>query len=95
MPISDAIENETLLRFTYDGHPRLVEPHTYGLDRKGHPALLAFQVGGGGDSSEFVGWKMFHVAEIEALEELEEGFAGARRGFKRGDKAFIRIDSEL
>ena len=31
--ICDAIRNRCVLKFTYDGHPRIVEPHAYGLSR--------------------------------------------------------------
>ena len=44
MVISIAIRDRQLLSFNYEGYGRLVEPHTYGVDSKGHPALRAFQV---------------------------------------------------
>lgn len=47
MQIKTAIQNKQLLSFIYDGYPRVVEPHTYGLDKKGHPALRTYQIRGG------------------------------------------------
>lgn len=67
MQIKTAILNKQLLSFIYDGYPRVVEPHTYGLDKKGHPALRAYQIKGGSDSGEYIGWKIFHVDEIRNL----------------------------
>lgn len=95
MNITSAIENRNLLTFTYDGRPRTVEPHTYGVDSKGHMALRAFQVGGGSESGEYVGWKLFHVQEMHGLNIQPQTFSGARPGYKRGDKAFASIQAQL
>ena len=53
MTISSAIHDRHLLSFTYDGFPRVVEPHCYGTDKKGHPALRAYQVQGGSEALGF------------------------------------------
>ncbi|AJP49426.1 MAG: hypothetical protein FD187_356 [bacterium] len=95
MSIADAIRTRKLLQFSYDGHPRTVEPHTYGIDGKGHQALRAYQVRGGSESGEYVGWKLFHVAEMRGTAILNQGFTGPRNGYKKGDKAFARIMAEL
>lgn len=95
MSIASAIQNLQLLSFTYDGFSRVVEPHTYGIDTKGHPALRAYQVRGGSESGEYVGWKLFHVNEMRGLTVLSEHFAGARPKYKRGDSAFSTIHAQL
>jgi len=95
MSIAIAIRTRKLLQFTYDGYPRTVEPHTYGIDGKGHQALRAYQVSGGSESGEYVGWKLFHVAEMRGIAILEQEFSGPRSGYKRGDKAFSKIVAEL
>lgn len=95
MDVRFAIENRRLLQFTYDGFTRLVEPHTFGVDGKGHYAIRAYQVSGGSKSGEYVGWKLFHVAEICSGTVLDEQFSGPRSGYKRGDKGFSRIFAEL
>jgi len=95
MIIERAIQNRHLLAFTYDGFSRTVEPHTCGIDSKGHRALRAFQVGGGSESGEYIGWKIFHVDEILGLSQLPRTFDGPRPGFKRGDSAFRVITAEL
>jgi len=41
MQIKTAIQNKQLLSFVYDGYPRVVEPHTYGLDKKGQLVKVA------------------------------------------------------
>lgn len=93
--IEFAIRNRKLLQFTYDGFNRLVEPHTYGIDGKGHFAIRAYQVSGGSESGEYVGWKLFHVAEIRSGIILDEQFPAPRNGYKRGDKWFSQIIVEL
>lgn len=93
--IPAAIHNKQLLSFNYHGYSRTVEPHTYGVDTKGHRALRAYQVGGSSDSGEFTGWKIFHVDEIMGMSALPAQFAGPRQGYKRDDKAFATIHAQL
>ncbi len=94
MSICNAINNKNTLSFTYDGYSRIVEPHTYGVDGKGHGALRAYQTSGGSESHE-LGWKLFHVNEIHGLVVLKTNFSGPRPGYKRGDKAFSTIRCQL
>ncbi len=95
MEISQAIAGKQLITFSYDGYSRTVEPHTYGIDGKGHKALRAYQVGGGSSSGEYRGWKLFHVSEMRGLAVLPETFSSARQGYKRGDNAFSTIYAQL
>lgn len=95
MSIASAIKKHNLLSFTYDGFIREVEPHCLGIDKKGHPALRAYQVAGGSESGEYVGWKIFHVNGIKNLQVLNKIFQQPRQGYKRGDKDMIRIQTEL
>lgn len=95
MQIKTSIENKQLLSFTYDGFRRLVEPHTYGTDKKGHPALRAYQISGGSESGEYVGWKIFHINKIRNLLMLSEYFASARPKYKPNDPAFSTIYAQL
>lgn len=95
MSIATAIQGRNLLSFMYDGYRRTVEPHTYGMDTKGHMALRAYQVGGGSESGAYVGWKLFHVNEMLNVSIQAQAFAGPRPGYKRGDKAFASITAQL
>src|SRR3569623_186175 len=84
MDIRAAIENRQLLRFNYRGHERTVEPHIYGIDGIGHYALSGYQVGGGSESGQSVGWKLFRVDDIRSgtalPKHLESGGGGGGRG---------------
>ena len=95
MSIVTAIQSRNLLSFVYDGFRRTVEPHTYGMDAKGHMALRAYQVGGGSESGEYVGWKLFHSHEMHGVTVQPQTFAGPRPGYKRADKAFASIRAQL
>lgn len=95
MSIVTAINGRNLLSFIYDGFHRTVEPHTYGMDTKGHVALRAYQVGGGSDSGASVGWKLFHVHGMLSVSVQPQCFAGPRPGYKRADKAFASITAQL
>ncbi len=95
MPVKSAIQNKSLLGFTYDGFARVVEPHTYGVDSKGHGAMRAYQVRGGSESGEYVGWKMFHTSEMRQAAVLPEHFLGPRPKYRRGDSAFSTIHAQL
>lgn len=95
MNIKNAIQNKCLLSFNYDGTQRLVEPHTYGVDSKGHTALRAYQVSGGSESGESFGWKLFHVDQIQQLAIVSQHFPGPRPKYTRSDKAFRVIHAQL
>ena len=95
MQITSAIQNMNLLSFVYDGFQRTVEPHTYGIDTKGHKAIRAYQVSGGSESGESVGWKIFHVSEMHGLSVLPQQFSAPRPKYKRGDTAFSTIYAQL
>jgi len=55
------------LTIWYGGGARLIEPHAYGLSKKGKELLKAFQVSGHSNSGHPTGWKTFRVDRITAL----------------------------
>ncbi len=93
--ICPAINNLQLISFTYDGYSRVVEPHTFGEDKKGHSFLRAYQVRGGSKSGQVPDWRFFHRDEMYGVSVLQETFAGPRSGYKRGDEAFDTIFCQL
>lgn len=95
MSVATAIQGRNLLSFMYDGFRRVVEPHAFGVDTKGHMALRAYQVSGGSKSGDNVGWKLFHIDEMLGVSVLPQTFVVPRPGYKRGDKAFSRITTQL
>ncbi len=95
MSIEQAIKGHQMLEFTYKGFRRIVEPHTYGVDTKGHRALRAYQVGGGSASGSGPGWKLFHVDDMSGIRTTGQRFDRARPDYTRSDSGFRVIYAEL
>jgi hypothetical protein len=88
-----AIAGRHLIQFTFQGLPRLVEPHDYGI-AGGHARLLAYQVGGRSHGS-LPNWRMFDVDRLTRLAMLDETFPGTRaragQSHKPWDELFCRV----
>ena len=95
MNIADAIRNRQVLTFQYHGHHRVVEPHTYGIDQKGHRALRAYQTGGTSGSGRIPDWRIFHESEILSLKSLEQHFDTRSSEYKKNDSFFATIHAQL
>jgi len=93
--ICDAIHNRRVLKFTYHGHPRVVEPHAYGLSQAENEVIRCYQTGGTSRSGKMPDWKLFEIDEIRLLTVTEEHFVNARNGYRRGDKSMPTIFCEL
>lgn len=92
--ICKAINEKRILQFSYQGHRRLVEPHTYGIDHLGHKALSAYQVGGT-STSGVLGWKLFHTDKITSLSVLQDEFYSHRNKYVKCDTRMSTIFCEL
>ena len=92
--IKAAIENKKLIALEYQGH-RILEPHAYGLDRKGIPHILAFQIEGESKSGEVPGWKFLDLRLATDIRILARSFPKARPVFHRGDKRFKKVFAEI
>lgn len=93
--IVDSITNKRCLSFTYDGFPRTVEPHTYGLSRKDEEVLRAYQIGGGHASGHFEPWHLFSISKMFGLTMADSTFSGPRSGYRRGDNHIPTIYAQL
>ena len=82
-----AVEGKQTLSFWYSNELRIVEPHCYGVDGKGHDAIRGFQRGG-------KGWRLFHVSEISRLALDGQGFR-PQPDYKRNDQAMDRIYAQV
>src|ERR1700736_1038050 len=92
-----AIENKQLLRFKYNGHVRIAEPHEYGI-QNGIIRLLCWQVGGR-SGGRILGWRLIDVADIQDGQMLNRCFGGNREvssgKHHRWDKVFIRVTAPI
>jgi len=68
--IIEAVNKRNLLEFRYDGHLRLVEPHTYGVSTIGNDTLSAYQVEGTSDKGDVPDWKLFIISRITDLKKI-------------------------
>lgn len=91
--ITNAIDNQNVITFDYDGELRTVEPHCYGLTTKGNEAIRAYQVDGYSSSGK-MGWKLYDLSKTDNIEILDETF-DVRDDYKKGDKGMSRIFSEI
>jgi hypothetical protein len=93
--IEVAIEDRHLLQFRYDGFTRVVEPHAFGMSNRGRYTLRAYQVDGGSESGQTHGWKLFHVADMESIVVTPRQFDAPRADYRRDDRVFARIISQV
>lgn len=94
--IINAIRNKQTLSFTYDGQPRVVEPHTCGVTTTGKESLRGYQVQGGHASSHGnQPWHLFTASKMVGLQCNGNTFNGASQGYKRTDSAMQQIYAQL
>lgn len=79
MLLHDAIDRRRVIRFEYQGFPRIAEPHVLGI-KEGRLAVLTWQTGGSSYSGPLPDWRRFHIDEVAHLEITDEAFAGRRLG---------------
>jgi len=91
--IIEAIENQNIIEFYYDGELRIVEPHCYGKTTAGNEALRAYQVDGYSSSGK-MGWKMYDLGKVDDIEVSDNTFS-TRTGYNRGDKGMSQIYTEI
>lgn len=92
--IISAIKNRNVITFYYEGAPRIVEPHCYGITTANNEGLRAFQIGGYSSSGKW-GWKMYDLSKADDIVVMEEQYEGPRPGYQRGDKGMSKIYAEL
>lgn len=90
-----AIHERRLITFRYDGLMRKAEPYTYGINKKGHEALSAFQVAGFSKSGNRPMWRLYLISEMRNLQITDETFSAVRSGYKRNDSRMERIFAQI
>lgn len=72
--IRDALAQRRLLRLNYRHYSRLVQPESLDEDEDGDLILFAWQLSGGCDSGQTLGWKEFRLLEISGASMLAERY---------------------
>ena len=93
--ICDAIKNKNLIEFYYDGCWRIVEPHTFGVNKKGNEVLSAFQVDGKSNSINIPDWGLFKISKLSSLKVLSTTFSGPRSEYNPNSDRMSKIYCEL
>lgn len=91
--IIEAIENQNIIEFSYDGELRIVEPHCYGKTTAGNEGLRAYQIDGFSSSGK-MGWKMYDLGKADDIEVSNDTF-NTRSDYKPGDKGMSKIYAEI
>jgi hypothetical protein len=76
-----AIKDRKLLRFSYRGSIKIVEPHLLG-ERKKKILLSAYQVDGSSKSGVIIPWREYIIDEMQEVETLPAIFKGTRPGYE-------------
>lgn len=93
--IKNAVETRTILEFTYDEEPRVVEPHAHGVSTAGNEVLRCYQIKGGSVSGTVPGWHLMKISKMVNLNVTDSHFDSPRTGYKRGDKGMKTIYAEI
>jgi len=94
--ICDAIKERQLIRFYYEEHQRIVQPHTYGIHKDtGNEVLRAYQVGGYSSSGNIPGWRLYIVSKISNIEITDEIFENSAPGYRKNDSAMSYIFCQM
>ena len=93
--IRDAIQRRVCLELTYDGFGRVVEPHVLGHGADGAVLLRAWQLRGGRDGAEALGWKLLDLREVTAAHATMEPAYMPRIGYRRPDPDIVQVISRI
>lgn len=92
--IFEAVSKQQCLQFSYNGFNRVIEPHAYGLSKKGNNIIRGYQTRGESESGNIPDWRLFEEDKMRNIHLLNES-SEVRSDYKRGDKAMIRIYIEI
>lgn len=92
--IIDAINNLQVLKFTYSGIDRVVEPHAIGISSTGKILLRCFQTLGGHVTPGHE-WDLCELSKISNLSFSGDYFQTPRPGYRKGDSHMIRVFAQL
>lgn len=91
--ICAAIEQTRMMRLSYHGKERVVEPHDHGV-LNGSVQLLGYQVAGT-STRRLPNWLLMKTDEIVSLKLLDQTFPGGRPtstgNHIKWDKLFLRV----
>jgi hypothetical protein len=90
-----AIDGRQVLRFSYEGYVRTVEPQTYGVSYTERYILRGYQTRGESRSGQSRMAKLFDVSKFSKLQKLGEHFEQALPSHNPQDRAMKVIFATL
>lgn len=90
-----AINGRDVLKFSYEGYVRIVEPQTYGMSYTGRYVLRGYQTSGESRSGQSRIAKLFDLAKISKLEKTGEHFKEALSSHNPQDSAMKVVFAAL
>lgn len=89
--LCEAIQNQNLVEFYYDGGQRVVEPYCHGISTAGNEVLRGYQTAGFSSTGTVPDWKLFRVDKIRRLDITSNTFGGIRPSYDPNDSAMNHI----
>lgn len=97
--LSKAIKEKSIVRFSFMGHDRLVEPHLLGVQKKTKcKVLYAWFIDGyskTGFKNPNIRWRAYPLRKIKNIEITEEQFKTSRSLTNIDDTNFDKIISKV
>lgn len=90
-----ALSSGKCLLISYSGYTRVVEVHACGETAHGHAVMRVWQVEGGSQHNEPIGWKMLRLDETTGLSLLDRPSSAPRPGYRPNDSAMQRIYCQI
>ena len=85
--LCDILSLRKVVRISYNGQIRNVEIHAVGKNRNtGNELVRVYQIFGGSNSGNYIGWKLMKVHKIHDLTILATKSKAPRSGYQRNDK---------
>lgn len=90
-----AVNDRLVIRFTYDGLPRVVQPATFGLTRTGKQALRGCLIAGLSNRNFIPCWELYLTEKMVGPGVTGESFTAFESvGYRKGDRGFSVIIAE-
>ena len=89
--ICEAVRVKAVVRFSYGGVLRSVEPHCHGISSAGSEVLRGYQTGGYSGAGNPVGWRLFEVAKISGFGQSGQMFSSARPAYNPYDRGMVSV----
>jgi predicted DNA-binding transcriptional regulator YafY len=86
-----AIRERRLLRFSYEGGAREIEPYCHGFSGEAQELVRGYQVAGTSRSGEATGWKTFRVDRMADVAVSFTTFPPGREGYDPADNRMATL----